>query len=67
MKKRRGHEKPERVWMLPDDQKSSGTTEINFSNQQVLMDIRAVLHDLLDEQKKQTTLIATIFGHKEES
>lgn len=57
-KRRRAHPNHDGVWMLPDADKLS-PPNVQIA---VLMDLRAVLHDLLDEQKKTNRILAETFG-----
>lgn len=62
-KTRRSHNTADTSW--PIEENEDGEYEAHDYSLSVAMDIRAALHDLLDEQKKTNRILAEIFGWKE--
>lgn len=60
IKDRRGHNAADVVW--PTEGNEDGTYDSHDYNLSVMMDLRAVLHDLLDEQKKTNRILSETFG-----
>lgn len=57
---RRDHNHSDAVWDCKSD--SDGTMENSSVANTILMDIRAAMHDLLDQQKETNRLLKEIFG-----